>query len=61
MGRVPKGEIEIEEKKVCQKLFEQPDENDSVQDIYPNLKAAVPVSQVKGVVLLTAAKKKIPV
>ncbi len=35
---VPKEEIEVEEKKACQKLFEQLDENDSVQDIYSNLK-----------------------
>ena len=37
---VPKEMIEINEndKKVCQKLFEDLDENDAVQDIYSNLK-----------------------
>ncbi len=36
---VPKEEIETEKKEACQKLFEQLDENDSVQDIYSNLKS----------------------
>jgi len=37
---VAKEEIEIEkkDKEACQKLFEQLDENDSVQDIYSNLR-----------------------
>lgn len=35
---VPKEEIEAEDKNSYQKLFEELDENDSVQDIYSNLK-----------------------
>lgn len=58
------GERLIEINKELNKLIKkfQP-EHMAVENVYffKNLKTAMPVSQAKGVILLTAAKKKIPV